>query len=70
MKTSKIYYLKMASGEIWCYGYYNGINWRIFDASPVINRWFNWRGLDPISSGLFHEEGYTKVNNFKEKAKC
>ena len=70
MTSSKIYYLKRASGEIWCYGYHNGINWRVFNTNPVINCWFNWTDTDPISSGHFHKEEYIRANNFKEKSKC
>lgn len=69
MKTSKIYYRKDNNGNIWCYGYHNGTNWRVFNTDRVINRWFNWSGC-PLNAGIFFPSDYILANNFKEKTKC
>ena len=68
MTSSKIYYAKYSDGSTWCYGYHDGVTWRIFN--PCINGWFTWRLSDPISMGIFSPVDYIVVNNFKEKAKC
>lgn len=70
MVSSKIYYLKSDTGKIWCYGYHNGVNWRVFNTDPQTNCWFDWALADPLLSGIFSEKDYIKVNNFKEKTKC
>lgn len=66
MTSSKIYYLKDFSGNIWCYGYYNGKSWRVFNTRPEISCWFNWAG-DPLIGGVFSPSDCIIVNNFKEK---
>lgn len=66
MMSSKVYYIKDSSGSIWCYGYYTGKVWRVFNAEPSINGWFTWYG-NPVASGFFAASDYTLVNNVKEK---
>lgn len=66
MTSSKIYYLKDISGNIWCYGYYNGKSWRVFNNSDGDGVWFNWTS-NPLATGLFAYGDYILANNFKEK---
>lgn len=67
MKTSKIYYQKDVDGRIWCYGYHNGCDWRVFNVKSFINKWFTWYLESPIEIGIFSGHEYILVNNFKEK---